>query len=134
MSSRKIMSSRKWYAPGSEMTIKTGNTNLITDVPGIQIGNAQDDKLRSGVTVIKPDQPAIAAVDVRGGGPGTRETDALSSDCLVDVVHAVVLSGGSAYGLEAASGVMAWLAENKSVLIWAVPLSLLFRLLSSSIC
>ena len=116
--------------------IKTGKSNLITDVPGIQIGNTQDQNLRSGVTVIKPDQPAIASVDVRGGGPGTRETDALNSDCLVDVVHAVVLSGGSAYGLESASGVMAYLAEKKigfelgGAIIPIVPGAILFDLLN----
>lgn len=116
--------------------IKAGKTNLITDVPGIQVGNVQDEKLRSGVTVIKPDEPVVASVDVRGGGPGTRETDALNADCLVDVVHAVVMSGGSAYGLDAASGVMAWLAENRigfdlgGAIIPIVPAAILFDLLN----
>ncbi|MBU2649036.1 P1 family peptidase [bacterium] len=116
--------------------IRTGETNLITDVPGIQVGNAQDEALRSGVTVIKPDQPAIASVDVRGGGPGTRETEALNADCLVDFIHAIVLSGGSAYGLDSASGVMAYLAEKKigfdlgGAIIPIVPTAILFDLLN----
>ena len=102
--------------------IRTGKKNLITDVPGIQVGNAEDQVLRSGVTVIKPDNPAVASVDVRGGGPGTRETEALNSDCLVDVIHAVVLSGGSAFGLDAAGGVMSFLAKKISDFNWVMPL------------
>ncbi len=116
--------------------IRIGEKNLITDVPGIQVGNSQDDKVRSGVTVIKPDDPAVASVDVRGGGPGTRETEALSSDCLVDVVHAITLSGGSAYGLDAAGGVMSYLASEKigfqlgDAIIPIVPSAILFDLLN----
>ena len=116
--------------------IKTGKKNLITDVPGIKVGNAQDEKLRSGVTVVKPDDPATASVDVRGGGPGSRETEALNSDGLVDVVHAVVLSGGSAYGLDAAGGVMSSLAKQKigfqlgDAIIPIVPSAVLFDLLN----
>ncbi len=89
-----------------------GPRNLISDVPGILVGQAEDHAVRSGVTVIVPQDRAIAAVDVRGGGPGTRETDALSADCLVDALDAVVLSGGSVYGLDAASGVTAWLGAR----------------------
>ena len=92
--------------------IRPGPRNLITDVPGIRVGQAADCKLRSGVTVVLPDRPAIAAVDVRGGGPGTRETDALDPAALVEEVDAIVLSGGSAFGLEAASGVTSWLAAR----------------------
>jgi len=116
--------------------IKTGKKNLITDVPGIKVGNAQDKDLRSGVTVIKPDDPAVASVDVRGGGPGSRETEALNSDCLVDVVHAIVLSGGSAFGLDAAGGVMSYLARQKigfqleDAIIPIVPSAILFDLLN----
>ena len=116
--------------------IKTGKTNLITDVPGIRVGNAQDETLRSGVTVIQPDEPVVASVDVRGGGPGTRETEALNADCLVDFIHAVVLSGGSAYGLDSASGVMSYLAETKigfdlgGAIIPIVPAAILFDLLN----
>jgi L-aminopeptidase/D-esterase-like protein len=116
--------------------IRTGDRNRITDVPGIFVGNIEDAKHRTGVTVIRPDRPAVASVDVRGGGPGTRETDALDADCLVDVVHAVVLSGGSAFGLDAAGGVMAWLAERKigfqleGAVIPIVPAAILFDLLN----
>jgi L-aminopeptidase/D-esterase-like protein len=93
--------------------IKVGKKNLITDVPGIRVGNVQDKVIRTGVTVIIPDEPAVASADIRGGGPGSRETEALNADCLVDVVHGIVLSGGSAYGLDAAGGVMASLRTQK---------------------
>jgi len=89
-----------------------GRRNLITDVPGLRIGQAQDAKARTGVTVILPDQAAVAAVDVRGGGPGTRETDALAAGNMVHVVDAIVLSGGSVYGLASADGVCAWLGAR----------------------
>ncbi len=79
--------------------------NLITDVPGIAVGNAGDGRLLSGVTVILPDAPACAAVSIMGGGPGTRETALLDPSCTVDRVDAVVLAGGSAFGLDAAGGV-----------------------------
>ena len=79
--------------------------NLITDITSLKIGNAHDTQVKTGVTVILPDAPALCAVDVRGGGPGTRETDALSADGSVTHVHAIVLAGGSVYGLEAASSV-----------------------------
>jgi len=92
--------------------MKPGARNLITDVPGLAVGQAEDSRARSGVTVILPDAPAVAAVDVRGGGPGTRETDALAADTLVEAVDAVVLSGGSVYGLAAADGVTAWLGAR----------------------
>ena len=86
-----------------------GPRNLITDVAGIKVGNAEDMNLLSGVTVVLPDDPAVAAADMRGGGPATRETDALDASCLVDAIHGVVLSGGSVFGLEAASGAVDWL-------------------------
>ena len=86
--------------------------NLITDVPGLAVGQATDERARSGVTVILPDDRAVCAADVRGGGPGTRETDALAPDTLVEAVDAVVLSGGSVYGLGAADGVAAWLGAR----------------------
>ena len=86
-----------------------GPRNLITDVAGIKVGNAEDLNLLSGVTVVLPDDPAVAAADMRGGGPATRETDALDASCLVDAIHGVVLSGGSVFGLEAASGAVDWL-------------------------
>ena len=89
-----------------------GARNLITDVPGLAVGQAEDTRVRTGVTVILPDAPAVAAVDVRGGGPGTRETDALAADTLVETVDAIVLAGGSVYGLAAADGVTAWLGAR----------------------
>ncbi len=79
---------------------------------GFGIGHAHDLKLKSGVTVILPDSPATAAVHVMGGAPGTRETDLLSPEQLVQTVDAIVLSGGSAFGLDAASGAQAWLREQ----------------------
>jgi len=91
---------------------RPGPKNLITDVPGLKIGQAEDVKARTGVTVILPDVAAVAAVDVRGGGPGTRETDALDTENLVHTVDAITLSGGSVYGLAAADGVAAWLGSK----------------------
>ena len=90
----------------------SGPRNLITDVPGIRVGQAQDSAVRTGVTVILPDERAVAACDVRGGAPGTRETDALAPENLVQAVDAIVLSGGSVYGLAAADGVVAWLGAR----------------------
>ena len=87
--------------------------NAITDVRGIQVGHAQDEEALTGCTVILCRQGAVAGVDVRGGAPGTRETDLLNPVHMVERVHAVVLAGGSAYGLEAATGVMRFLEENK---------------------
>ena len=84
----------------------------ITDIPGIRVGHAADLRVRSGVTAILFDHPVTASVDVRGGGPGTRETDLLDPDRTVEGIDALVLSGGSAFGLDAAAGVVAWLAEN----------------------
>ena len=86
---------------------RPGALNLITDVPGLKVGQAQDERVRTGVTVIAPDTRVVAAVDVRGGGPGTRETDLLNADVLVDAVDAICLSGGSVYGLGAGDGVAA---------------------------
>lgn len=81
-------------------------------ISGFKIGHADDEKLLSGVTTIIPDEPATAGVHVMGGAPGTRETDLLAPDKLVQKVDGVVLSGGSAFGLDAASGVVAWLKEQ----------------------
>ena len=92
--------------------VRPGARNLITDVPGIRVGQAEDRLARTGVTVVLPDEAARAAVDVRGGAPGTRETDTLDPMSLAGRADAVVLSGGSAFGLESASGVMAWLSEK----------------------
>lgn len=86
---------------------RPGLTNSLTDVPGLMVGCAEDAAALTGVTVIVPDARAVCAADVRGGGPGTRETDALAAENLVDAVDAVVLAGGSVYGLAAADGVTA---------------------------
>ena len=74
---------------------RPGALNLITDVPGLKVGQAEDAAVRTGVSVILPDERSVCACDVRGGAPGTRETDALQPENLVDAVDAVVLSGGS---------------------------------------
>jgi L-aminopeptidase/D-esterase-like protein len=89
---------------------KPGARNLITDVAGLRIGQAEDLNAWSGTTVLVADEPAFAAVDVRGGAPGTRETDLLDPVNLVGQIDAIVLSGGSAFGLDAASGVTQFLA------------------------
>jgi len=96
----------------TSLIARPGLRNLITDVPGIKVGQAHDSRARTGVTVILPDARAVAACDVRGGGPGTRETDALEPHNLVDAIDAVVLSGGSVYGLAAPDGVTAWLGAQ----------------------
>src|SRR6266446_6965526 len=85
--------------------------NLLTDVPGIRVGHADDARAASGVTAILFDEPFVTAVDIRGGGPGTRETDLLDPARTVEGIDAIVLSGGSAFGLDAASGVQAYLRE-----------------------
>ncbi|MBA5777667.1 P1 family peptidase [Stappia sp. F7233] len=84
--------------------------NLITDVPGLRIGNAGDDRLKSGVTVVLPDQPATASIAIMGGAPGTRDASLLAPEQTVQQIDALVLSGGSAFGLDAGSGVQAELA------------------------
>ncbi|MEM9432007.1 MAG: P1 family peptidase, partial [Pseudomonadota bacterium] len=85
----------------------TGPRNLITDVSGLLVGNASDTVLKSGVTVLTSDHPFRASVDIRGGAPGTRDTALLEPERTVDQIDALVLSGGSAFGLGAAEGVMA---------------------------
>ena len=87
-------------------------SGCICDVDGIEVGHAQDEKARTGCTVVLCKGGAVAGVDVRGGAPGTRETDLLRPGYLVERVHAVLLSGGSAFGLDAAGGVMRYLEEN----------------------
>ena len=89
-----------------------GPRNLITDVPGILVGQAEDRAAITGTTVVLAEAPAVAAVDVRGGAPGSRETELLDQATLVERVDAVVLSGGSGFGLDAGSGVMDVLAEQ----------------------
>lgn len=115
---------------------RTDMRNLITDVPGLKVGNATDLDLASGVTAILFDEPTVASVDVRGGGPGTRETDLLAPDETVGAIHALTLSGGSAFGLDAAGGVMAALAERGigfpvgDALVPIVPGAVLFDLIN----
>lgn len=116
--------------------ITIGTSNAITDVMGLKVGVAHDDAVRSGVTVLLPDNRAVAAVDVRGGGTGTRELELLSADGTVDEVDAVVLSGGSAFGLAAADGVASWLAGQGrgfpvgEMRVPLVPSAILFDLLN----
>lgn len=90
-----------------------GPHNLLTDVTGMRVGNADDARVRTGVTVIYPVKPCLAAVDVRGGAPGTRETDSLRPTCGVDRIDAIVLAGGSVFGLDAASAVTSYLAAHE---------------------
>jgi len=94
------------------MHLTPGARNLITDVPGLRVGNAQDDGLKSGTTVVVGDAPLVASAFVMGGAPGTRDTDLLAPDKTVTGVDALVLSGGSAFGLDACSGVMDGLHAN----------------------
>jgi L-aminopeptidase/D-esterase-like protein len=114
----------------------TASKNLLTDVGGLRVGNAGDAALKSGVTVVLCEEPTIASVHVMGGAPGTRETDLLAPDQTIQHVDAVVLSGGSAYGLDAASGVMAGLADaGRGFVIGGarvpiVPAAILFDLLN----
>ncbi|MDF0518339.1 P1 family peptidase [Bradyrhizobium yuanmingense] len=110
--------------------------NLLTDIAGIRVGHAEDPKVGSGATAIIFDSPAIAAIDVRGGGPGTREDALLDLANTVERVDAIALSGGSAFGLDTGGGVQAWLAEQgrghrvREALIPIVPGAILFDLLN----
>jgi L-aminopeptidase/D-esterase-like protein len=99
------------FAQG-EASARPGPRNLITDVAGLKVGQAVDPSRRTGTTVILPDVAAVVAADVRGGGPATRETDATELQNLVHAFDAIVLSGGSVYGLAAADGVVAWLGAH----------------------
>ena len=116
--------------------MKPGPKNLITDINGLLVGNAQDEALKSGATVLVGSKPFTAAVHVMGGAPGSRETDLLAPDKLVQEVDALVLSGGSAFGLDAASGVADGLARQGRgfavgpVLVPIVPGAILFDLLN----
>ena len=108
--------------------------NAITDIPGIQVGHAQNDEALTGCTVILCKKGAVGGVDQRGGAPGTREVDALHPMHLVSKVHGITLAGGSAYGLEAATGVMRYLEEKgvgfdtHIVKVPIVPAAILFDL------
>ncbi len=113
-----------------------GPRNLITDVAGIRVGNAAENGVKTGTSVIVGDRPFTAAVSVMGGAPGTRETDLLAPDRMVQEVDAIVLSGGSAFGLDAASGVTTGLAQSgrgfaaHDVRVPIVPAAILFDLLN----
>jgi L-aminopeptidase/D-esterase-like protein len=91
---------------------KPGQQDTITDIKGLKVGQAHDAHINTGVTVILPDSPITMGVDVRGGGPGTRDTEALDPSCLVDKVHGLVLAGGSVFGLAATDGVANHLSEK----------------------
>ncbi|MCZ6452629.1 MAG: P1 family peptidase [Alphaproteobacteria bacterium] len=114
--------------------MKPGPRNAITDVPGIAVGNAEDEGIRTGVTVVLPAERAVASVDARGGGTGTREIELLDPAATVEQVDAIVLSGGSAFGLDAAGGVMSWLAGQRrgfrvgEAVVPIVPTAILFDL------
>ncbi|MCW2308379.1 P1 family peptidase [Rhodobium gokarnense] len=113
-----------------------GPRNLITDVPGLAVGNAEDPAAKTGTTVVVFDEPAVASVKVLGGAPGTREAALLEPEQTVDAIDALVLSGGSAFGLDAAGGAMARLAEKGrgfavgSVRVPIVPTAILFDLMN----
>src|SRR6202044_1270985 len=110
--------------------------NLITDVPGLKVGHAQDLRLGPGATAIVFDEPAAASIDVSGGGRGRPETALLDPAQTVEGIDAITLAGGSACGLDAASGVQAWLKEQgrgfavRTARVPIVPAAILFDLLS----
>jgi L-aminopeptidase/D-esterase-like protein len=110
--------------------------NLLTDIAGVRVGHADDKVLASGVTAVIFDSPAVAAIDVRGGGPGTREGALLDVANVVERIDGIALAGGSAFGLEAGGGLQAWLAEQgrgfavRGALIPIVPGAICFDLLN----
>lgn len=120
----------------AQPAVSAGPTNGLCDVPGLKVGHAHDPRVRSGVTVILPDQPVLAACDIRGGGPGTRETDLLAPAATVDRIDALVFSGGSAYGLDAASAVTNALGARgrgfgmRGAIVPIVPAAICFDLLN----
>ncbi len=115
-------------------TAPEGSATAEIPIRDLRIGHAEDPAVRTGTTVILPDRPAVASVHVVGGSPGTRETDLLNPQQLVEKVDAIVLSGGSAFGLDAATGAQAWLRENGrgfpvvSLRVPIVPAAILFDL------
>jgi L-aminopeptidase/D-esterase-like protein len=110
--------------------------NLLTDIAGVRVGHADDAALASGVTAVIFDRPTVASMDVRGGGPGTREGALLDLANTVERIDAIALAGGSAFGLEAGGGVQAWLAEQgrglnvRGAIIPIVPGAIVFDLLN----
>jgi L-aminopeptidase/D-esterase-like protein len=116
------------------MRFRTGPRNLLTDVAGLRVGNAEDTRIKTGVTVIVCDEPAVASYQILGGAPGTRDTDLLEPHNSVETINALVLSGGSAFGLDSATGVQAALREQgigfevRGIRIPLVPTAILFDL------
>src|ERR1700754_4067537 len=110
--------------------------NLLTDIAGVRVGHADDAELASGVTAVLFDKPAVAALDVRGGGPGIRDGALLDPVNVVEQIDAITLAGGSAFGLDAGGGVQAWLAEQgrgfriREAVIPIVPGAICFDLLN----
>ena len=127
---------RPTTADGTARRLRVGPRNLITDVPGILVGNAHDEHVKSGTTVLTMRRPFGASVAVSGGAPGTRETDCLAPEQLVQQIDALVLSGGSAFGLDAASAVANELRRADRgfpvgpVRVPIVPAAILFDLLN----
>lgn len=122
--------------PQPSASSRPGPRNLITDVEGLMVGNAHDTTVRSGVTVVLPDAPAVMAVDARGGAPGTRDFAALDPANSIQNFHGLVLSGGSVFGLDAVGGVTAALSDQGVGLalgprtVPVVPAAILFDLLN----
>jgi D-aminopeptidase len=116
--------------------MRPGPSNLITDIAGFRVGNSEDHHIKTGTTVLVGDRPFRASVDVMGGSPGSRETELLAPDKAVEHVDAIVLSGGSAFGLDAASGVSDGLRaigrgfQVANVSVPIVPGAILFDLLN----
>src|SRR5436309_11667795 len=110
--------------------------NLLTDIAGVRVGHADDAALASGVTAVVFDAPAVAAIDVRGGGPGIRDGAVLDLANTVERIDGIALAGGSAFGLEAGGGMQAWLAERgrgfavRGAVIPIVPGAIVFDLLN----
>ena len=126
-----------WRKRQTDATPRTGALkNLLTDISGVRVGHAHDAAVASGVTAILFDSPAVASIDVRGGGPGTREEALLKPESTVEAIDGIALSGGSALGLDAAGGVQAWLAEQgrglriREAVIPIVPGAICFDLLN----
>ncbi len=117
--------------------MKSGPKNLITDVAGLKVGHAHDARIKTGTTVLLPDEPIVASVAIQGGAPGTRDTALLEPDQTLEKIDALVLSGGSAFGLDASSGVQQWLKEHGrgleigSARIPIVPGAIIFDLLNN---
>ena len=113
LGSRDSLPANGKFSTALSAAMKPGARNLITDVDGLLVGNVEDVKIRTGVTVVMGESPVVGAVDIRGGAPGTTGTAELEPTRIVEQVDAIVLSGGSAFGVAAASGVQSWLAERE---------------------